>query len=208
MKTEVRLKQKKIHPYASVRFVGDARRSTGGVSPQSLSESAFIVGVGVATSTWRGATGWFEAGEMFGYLHLTHYQDYRGGVSYARTIGASLASESGGWFFETTDDEVFVSHFQNDLLTYSQNKVGYTADLSGVKTQTFWSNNITIDVNRQYWANFVETGPGFRFRLASMPKSMSVTLNAIRGAYLVNQGNPHGPNFNDFRAGVWYAFTK
>jgi hypothetical protein len=80
--------------------------------------------------------------------------------------------------------------------------------LLGVKTQTFWSNNITVDVNHEYWANFVETGPGFRFHLPNMPKSMSVTLNAIRGAYLVNQGNPRGPNFNDFRVGVWYAFTK
>jgi tetratricopeptide (TPR) repeat protein len=208
VKTEVRVRWKNVHPYASVRFVGDARRSTGGVSPQSLSENAFIVGAGVGTSTWHGATAWFEAGEMFGYLHLTHYQDYRGGVSYARTIGASLGSERGGWFFETADDEVFVSHFQNDLMTYSQNKAGYMAELGGVRMQTFWSNNITVDVNHQYWANFVETGPGFRFRLPGMPQSMSVTLNAVRGAYLVNQGNPRGPNFNDFRAGVWYAFTK
>jgi Flp pilus assembly protein TadD len=208
IKTEVRVKWTKIHPYASVRFVGDARRSTGGVSPQSLSESAFIAGAGAGTSTWHGAMAWFEAGEMFGYLHPTHYQDYRGGVSYARTIGASLASDRGGWFFETADDEVFVSHFQNDLLTYSHNKAGYMRDLGWIRTQTFWSNNITVDVNHQYWANFVETGPGFRFRLPGMPQSMSVTLNAVRGAYLVNQGNPRGPNFNDFRAGVWYAFTK
>ena len=29
----------------------------------------------------------------------------------------------------------------------------------------------------------------------------------LRGAYLVNSGNPRGPNFNDIRAGVWYAFS-
>ncbi|HWE50273.1 MAG TPA: tetratricopeptide repeat protein [Bryobacteraceae bacterium] len=208
VKTEVRIKPQKIHPYASLRFVGDARHSTGGVSPQNLSENAFILGVGVASSTWRGATAWFEAGEMFGYLHLTHNQDYRGGISYARTVGASLGAERGGWFFETVDDEVFVSHFLNDLMTYSQNKAGYAAESGGVKMQTFWSSNITFDVKRQYWANFAETGPGFRFRLPGMPASMSVTLNAVRGAYLVNRGNPRGPNFNDFRAGVWYAFTK
>jgi tetratricopeptide (TPR) repeat protein len=208
VKTELRLKQKKIHPYASVRFVGDARRSTGGVSPQSLSENAFILGAGVASSQWHGATAWFEAGEMFGYLHLTHNQDYRGGLSYARTVGASLASESGGWFFETADDSVFISHFDDDLITSSQNKAGYSHSFGGIETQTFWSGNITFDVKHQYWANFAETGPGFRFRLPAMPKSMSVTLNAVRGAYLVNHGNPRGPNFNDFRAGVWYAFTK
>jgi hypothetical protein len=26
--------------------------------------------------------------------------------------------------------------------------------------------------------------------------------------YLTNNKNPRGPNFNDFRVGVWYAFTK
>jgi hypothetical protein len=41
-----------------------------------------------------------------------------------------------------------------------------------------------------------------------MPQSMYVTANALRGAYLVNLGNPRGPNFNDFRVGVWYAFTR
>jgi hypothetical protein len=33
------------------------------------------------------------------------------------------------------------------------------------------------------------------------------SINLLRGAYLINQGNPRGPNFNDFRIGVWYAFT-
>ena len=63
-------------------------------------------------------------------------------------------------------------------------------------------------MKRQYWANFVETGPGVRLRLPFMPKSMSLTLSVVRGVYLVNEGNPRRPNFNDLRAGVWYAFTK
>jgi hypothetical protein len=36
---------------------------------------------------------------------------------------------------------------------------------------------------------------------------MYFTVSALRGAYLVNAGNPRGPNFNDIRAGVWYAFS-
>ena len=46
MKTEIKIGKLPFRPYASVRFVGDARRTTGGVSPQSLSESAFIAGGG------------------------------------------------------------------------------------------------------------------------------------------------------------------
>jgi hypothetical protein len=207
-KTEMRVKKLPFRPYVSLRFVGDARRTTGGVSPQSLSESAFILGVGVATRQFHGAMGWFEGGEAFGYLNGLRWRDYRGGVSYSKTLGKSIAAEHSGLFFETNGDAVFISHFANDEINYTQNKFGYTKVLGGVKLQAFWTANLTVDVKRQYWANFGETGPGARFRLPFMPPSMSITLNAVRGFYLVNEGNPRGPNFNDFRAGVWYAFTK
>ena len=39
-----------------------------------------------------------------------------------------------------------------------------------------------------------------------MPTSLYLTLNYLRGSYLV-KGDPYGANFNDFRAGFWYAFT-
>jgi hypothetical protein len=207
-KTEMRVKKLPFRPYVSVRFVGDARRSTGGVSPQSLSESAFILGAGVATKQYHGAMAWFEAGTAFGYLSGDRWRDFRGGVSFARTIGASVAGEHSGLFLETTDDAVFMGHFDNDELNYTQNKFGYTSVFGGIKLQSFWSANVTMDVKRQYWANFGETGPGIRFRFPFMPPSMSVTFNAVRGVYLVNDGNPRRPNFNDIRAGVWYAFTK
>jgi hypothetical protein len=35
-----------------------------------------------------------------------------------------------------------------------------------------------------------------------------LTLSGVHGVYLVNQSNPRRPNYNDFRAGVWYAITK
>jgi Tfp pilus assembly protein PilF len=207
-KTEMRLKKLPIHPYVSVRFVGDARRTTGGFSPQSLSESAFIMGVGVATSQFHGAMGWFEAGSAMGYLSGQHWRDVRGGVSFTRTLGRSIAAENSGAFFETTDDSVFISHFDNDQINYTQNKLGYTSVFKRATIQAFWTGNLTFDVKSEYWANFVETGPGVRFRLAFMPKAMSVTVGEAHGVYLRNEGNPGRPNFNDFRAGVWYAFTK
>jgi tetratricopeptide (TPR) repeat protein len=209
IKTEMRVKRLPVRPYVSARFVGDARRTTGGVSPQSLSESAFILGVGASTRPFHGALGWFEAGTAIGYLYGgQRWRDYRGGVSYARGRGATLAADHGGLFYELTADGVYVSHFANDEINCSQSKFGYTSVLGPVKMQSFWAANGDLDVKRQYWANFVETGPGLRFHLPGMPKSMSLTLNAVRGVYLVNEGNPRRPNFNDFRAGVWYAFTK
>ncbi len=209
IKTEIRQKRFPfLQPYASVRFVGDARRTTGGPAPQNLSESAFILAAGVSTHPWHNASAWFEAGGMFGYLNTTREQDYRGGITWNRTFGKSLAAESAGWFFETTDDSVFVSHFQNDLIIYSQNRTGYTSAFGPFKTQMFWNTNITFDAKLLYWATFAETGPGVRFRHPAMPRSMSVTLSAVRGIYLINEANPGRPNFNDLRAGIWYAFTK
>ncbi len=208
VKTEFRQKRLPVHFYASLRLAGDERRTTGGPSPQSLSESAFIVGAGVATNYWHGAVGWFEAGEMIRYLNGSSTPDYRGGVSWARTWGESLAAEKPGWFHETTADAVYVSHFDNDQLFYTQNRDGYTAAFGESRVQPFWANNITMDLKRQYWANSFETGPGVRFRYAAMPASMWVTVAAVRGIFLTNLGNVGKPNFNDFRIGVWYAVTR
>jgi tetratricopeptide (TPR) repeat protein len=208
LKTEMKLKKLPFRPYASLRYAGDARRSTGGVSPQSLSESAFILGIGASTRSWRGAIGWFEAGTSVGYLDAARQSDYRGGVSYSRTIGVSLASERSGWFLETTADSVFISRFSNDLLNYSQNRTGYTSSLDGLKLQAYWTNNITFDAKKQYWANFAETGPGIRFHPPNSPPSLWISFGAVRGVYLRNQDNPRRPNFFDYRIGIWYALTK
>lgn len=208
LKTELRHSKLKVHPYLSVRLVGDARRSTGGVSPQNLSESAFIAGAGVATDYWHRGMAWFEAGEMIGYLNGKASPDYRGGISYARTFGASLNAESPGSFFETTADGVFVSHYGNDLLLNSQNRVGYTGFAGAWRLQPYFGANLTADRSGQYWANFIETGLGFRWRERSMPASMWVNASVMRGVYLINSGNPGAPNFKDFRLGIWYAFTR
>ena len=207
-KEEVRIGKLPFRPYASVRLVGDARRYTSGAVSQSLSESAFIVAGGVATKPWRGLMAWGEAGMAFSYLGAGHWRDYRGGVNFARTKGAPLASEKPGRFAETTADSVFVSRFNNDLINYSQSKIGYTSLFGDLHAQSFLSVNVTFDARRQYWANFAEFGPGMRFHFPGTPPAMNLTIMAVRGIYLVNEGNPRRPNFNDIRAGLWYAFTK
>jgi Tfp pilus assembly protein PilF len=184
-----------IHPYASLRFVGDARgavRLGVNISPQNLSERSVIVGLGLATPVNHGLMAWFEAGEALG---ASATPDYRGGISYAHVLHGPHRL-----FAETTDDGVFISRFNKDTLLYSQNRTGRSY---GENLQVYWNWNLTADAKGEYWANTVETGPGVRFRL----QPLLFSVNFLRGAYLVNQSNPYRPTFNDVRIGVWYAFT-
>ncbi len=217
-KTELRIPRWWLHPYASVRFVGDTEGAVfvANLGPESLSERSVILGLGVATDSWHGATTWFEAGESLRYSPTAEdparvVPDYRGGVAFAKGWGGLLARGSHGLFAETNDDGVYVSRFSHDTLLYSQNRTGYTLrsfEAAGFHAQIYWNWNLTVDTLGQYWANYAETGPGIKFRFESLPAPVSFSVNALRGAYLVNQGNPRGPNFNDVRVGIWYAFTK
>ncbi|MGA2877536.1 MAG: tetratricopeptide repeat protein [Bryobacteraceae bacterium] len=220
IKTELKLGRFPIHPYLSVRLDGDVRQTigptVGAANPQYLSETSFIFAVGAATVPWHGVTGWFEAGEAVKYLPSradvgSMIPDYRGGLSAAKGFG-HLMNSSKGLYFETNDDAVFISRFQNDMLFYSQNRAGYTLpsveSAGGLEAQLYWNGNITTDRLHQYWANFAETGPGLRFRFRNLPKSVLFSVNFLRGAYLVNLDNPRRPNYFDLRVGIWYAFTR
>jgi tetratricopeptide (TPR) repeat protein len=189
-------------PYASVRFVGDTRVEEG--PTMMFSESSLIPGIGVRTMPWRGVTGWFEAGSAVSYVNGHMLPDYRGGVSAARARGHSRIGETPGWFADTTFDGVFISRFGNDVLFYSQSRFGYTAGSGSWRSQFYWNGNLTLDSGRQTWANFGETGPGLRLHSSWMPPSMYATVNWLRGMYMVKTGNS---NFNDFRVGLWYAFS-
>jgi Tfp pilus assembly protein PilF len=218
-KTELRLNHIPLRPYVSVRFIGDARgnvESGPSLGPQFLSERSMILAAGVATVPWRGLTGWFEAGEAFRYRTTPTDQgrmlpDYRGGVSFAKGIGNLLANGSHGKFAETSTDGVFVSRFSNDTILYAQGRAGYTfrgaESFKGFHSQLLWNLNITADVKSQYWANFVETGPAFKFRFEQLPASLLFTVNLLHGVYLINEGNPRRPNYNEVRLSIWYAYT-
>jgi len=220
VKTEIRLGDLPFRPYVSMRFIGDARQTTGSTlsnpQPQYLSESSFIFAVGVSSAQRHGFTVWGEAGEAVKYLSKrtdvgAMIPDYRGGIAYAKGFGHLLSGEK-GLFAETNDDGIFVSRFQNDLLFYSQNRGGYTfarsESFGGFQGQVYWNFNATVDRLHQYWANFAESGPGVKFRVQALPKSMLFSVNFMRGVYTTNVGNPRRPNFYDLRAGFWYAFTK
>ena len=219
VKTDLRLPNWIVRPYLSVRLNGDTHDAVtpgAGFSPQYLSEGAATLAVGVTTSTWHRASAWFEAGEQVKYRVTASdtsrmATDLRGGVTFAKGFGNMLAEGSHGFYGETNDDAVYVSRFAKDTLFYTQNRVGYTLrateGLGGFHAQIYWNGNLTGDLKRQYWANYFESGPGFRFRFERMP-NLQFSVNALRGTYTVNEGNPRGANFRDLRLGVWYAFTR
>lgn len=219
VKTEWNLGKLPFRPYVSTRFIGDIRRQSaqrGNIPPQYLSESSFIFGAGVRTIVWKGFMAWGEAGQSLRYLGRTATTgfvtpDFRGGVSGSRSFGRNLGAAKSGWFGETTNDFVFVSRFDRDFLLYSQNKTGYTfarSEQSGFQLQGFWNWNITTDVKRFAWANFAETGPGVRFRFNGLPPSMFFLLQGMRGRHLLEMPNGSPRDYNDLRAGFWYAFAR
>jgi hypothetical protein len=213
VKTEIRLGRLPLRPYLSTRFIGDTRRITSEAMPQYLSESSFLLALGLAASPWRGLTLWGEAGTAASYLRRPGagraVPDYRGGAAYQRGYGHLLGAEAPGPFLEIGWDGVFVSRFQNDLLLYWQNRAGYTLPAwAGLRVQLCWNGNLTADSRRQYWANFAESGPGLRLRWPGLPESLVFTVSVLRGVYTRNQDNPRRPNFNDLRVGFAYAITR
>ena len=130
VKTEVRLGDLPVRPYLSVRLIGDTRSTIGGALPQYLSESSVILAAGLATRYWHGLMAWGEAGSAISYLGRPAAGTCCPIIAAAwhwLAAGASSwdRSEPGG-FFETNADGVFVSRFGNDVLMYSQNRLGYT----------------------------------------------------------------------------------
>ena len=213
LKTELRVGRSPIRPYLSLRLVGDWKRRTAEPMPQFLSESSMILGVGARTAVWRGFLLWGEAGEAVSYLRRPPAgvprmgPDYRGGVAWARHLGASLGAESSGPFAELSVDGVFLSRFQNNFITYWQLRPGYRLPVS-LRSQVFWNTQVTFDRRLEYYANFVEFGPGFRFRFPRLSPPLDVSVSALRGVYLVNRFNPRRPNYLDLRVGLWYAITR
>ena len=216
----VHLKKSGIQPYISLRWYGDTRMREilpgGGSAPGAmLSDSAVMLAAGVNRFITPRLFVWAEAGRAFSYLSHNPASglgqaDYRGGVSYLRGWGAVANNGERGWFNEAGGDGVYVSRYNHDFLMYGQLRRGYTLSpiKGGFNLQPVWNLNWTADAGRQWWGNFAETGPGVRVRWDSLPPSVSVRVDVLRGTYLVNRDNPHRPNYWDLRASLWYAITR
>lgn len=212
IKTEFSIDRLPLKPYLSLRFSGDVRRRTGGDPPQFLSENAVVAGVGLRAEVNPRLVLWAEAGEAFHYLGKRPVgvpragPDYRGGVSWFHTRGATLGGGEPGRFLEANADAVYVSRFDNNAIAYVQLRPGYRmADRGPLKAQVFWNFNVTTDAKRLYWANFVETGPGVRLRVPGVAPPMDLSISFVRGVHLVNAYNPRRPNYFDLRVSLWYS---
>jgi hypothetical protein len=129
-------------------------------------------------------------------------------LSWFRNLGASLGGAEAGPFAEFNTDAVFLSRYQNNVITYFQSRQGYRLpNLGWLRTGLLWNSNVTFDRRREYYANFVEFGPGVRFRVPGISPPMDVTISGLRGVYLLNQFNPRRPNFYDLRIGLWYSMA-
>jgi Tfp pilus assembly protein PilF len=213
-KSDFKLPFGSLRTYVSTRLVGDSRgaiRQPGIGLSQYLSESSIIPAVGITTNTWRGMRAWAEAGVAWSYLSKLGQRrttpDYRGGLAMVRSYGSLIGASSTGVFREHEVDALYVHRFNKTFLVNVRNRIGLTVPTPFIRLQFTWNANVNADPRRQYWANFVETGPGFRFRLPFMPPSMLLSADAVHGVYLTNAGNPRRPNFNDFRVGVWYSVS-
>jgi tetratricopeptide (TPR) repeat protein len=191
VKSELNLQGLKVRPYISTRLIADTKPME---QYQALSERSFIIGAGLVTQ-WRRFTAWAEAGSAIRYTKGSMVPDYRGGASWARGW-----TKDSGLFAEVNADEVFMSRFGNDWLSYLQSRAGYR--------WLMWSANLTADTTRQHWANFVEMGPGVRVHLPGSPKGLVFSASLLRGVYLVSSEDPKLNRFNDLRVGFWYAITR
>jgi tetratricopeptide (TPR) repeat protein len=217
-KTEFKFGQSKLRPYLSTRFVGDTGRGEryNGALPAQLSETSVILGGGAFLPLRDNLYTWGEAGVALRYLGQ-HPEggrarpDYRGGAGWFRGWGKLLGAPSSGRFAETNLDAVYVSRFQHNTLFISQTRTGYSfarKEDQKIEWQALWNFNVHTDARRQYWANFVETGPGIQFRWQGLPPNLRFGIHGVRGVYLRNAGNPLRPNFFDVRVGFWYAITR
>ncbi len=122
--------------------------------PQSLSEQSVILALGLTHYDLARSAGWFEAGSAVGYVTHHALPDYRGGVSFARRFGQVVRYYGGRALSFRASTRISWS-------TTNRGSVRVTGPM-----QVYWNANVTFDVQRQYWANFVETGPGIRIYAA------------------------------------------
>lgn len=207
-----------VTPYLSLRFVGDTaggRQAAKALLPLYLSEKSVIAAAGASRVLHPTTFAWFEAGRSFAYGEQRFYEerwrwDARGGVSLLKGWGRLAGGRDPGLFHEVNLDGVYASRFRHDLLIYAQNRSGYTfaPSLGGTQAQVYAVWNATADRKSEYWGNFVEAGLGVRIYSPSLPQGMSWRAEFVRGAHLRNASNPWGPNYWDFRTGIWYARTR
>lgn len=215
LKTEYRIPGLPFKPYLSLRFIGDTRTRTGGALPQIYSEEGVIASAGLVGRVYKNLFAWGEAGNQITFLRNRppglnrSTPDYRGGLSYGQVLGPKLFSKEPGGFADVTNDAVYLSRYDHNAIFFTQTKYGYQfRPWKGFSHQPFLAANVLADARGDYYNNFAEVGPGYRFGFIKFSR-MNAYVALIRGAF-TTQGrrainSNRGPNYWDLRVMIWYA---
>lgn len=203
--------------YVSKRFDGDVRGHVNTVyGPGYLSEGAAIFSTGAQSRTWHHLMAWGEAGEAVFYMPSHRGRaspDYRGGLHFDKGFGKLLGSAKPGFFYENSEDAEYIAVFDRDWIGYSQHRAGRTfSPWKKWSLQALVNVNYTRDVQRQYWANTLEAGPGMKFHLPWLPRGVYLSLDFLRGRYMedpyVDPSSRAHSYYNDIRVGFWFGRTE
>jgi len=170
----------------------------GAASPQYLSESSFILAVGVATAPWHGS----QAGpsRLATATSAANLPDYRGGISLARGMGHTLCGESSGWFADTTLECRLCQPFRQRFSWSTIKPVWDSLWPPRRCAAAFLERQPDFDSQRRM-GNFGDRAgtPNCEFFAAQIDVRDGYLL---RGAYLINTGIRGGPEFHDFARGL------
>jgi hypothetical protein len=185
-----------------------ASTSGGGGLPQIYSDNYAIFGTGILMRAWRGRIGFFaQLGaainelEQTDALHPRVALDVRGGVVfYAETSRCAPPPVHGGkWGFTPCLDGyseiIYASRFDNNVIAYVRPRAAATYLTTGpVAWQLMIGARAAKDINGNFYNNFVDAGPGQRWRLLK-PFRLDLMVSANGGTYfgIARAGEP-APN--------------
>ena len=165
-----------VHPYISLRFVGDTRRTVGSANPAIAVRELLHRGGGrrhppVARSHRLGRGRYVD--RLPPRPHAARLPRRR------RPRPARLRREGSRAGSPTPRSTRSTSAASTTIFWSTRSLAPGTFG----PLQLHWNGNLTGDAKRQDWANFVETGPGVQVPIA---QSMYLTFNLLRGAYLIS----------------------
>ena len=205
------------------RDVASRGRTTTGF-PQILADNTAMFGVGVLLRGWKRRVGlyaqigpainllddgrervWLDA-RVAGFFAVAAPSCSPSPQMDASGVRAQFAACA-----EVYAEAVWVSRFENNVLTMGRGRVGFTALVTGpVAWQPIAELRVLKDINNDYWNNLADVGLGMRWRLL-IPFGLDLMLGVHGGSYfgLENKDPPPDPlGFAELRlqAATYIAF--
>lgn len=179
-------------------------RSTGGNLPAIFSDNFGLVGLGVGAQPGRG---WVsvraEANLAVNLVRSADHPDRTEGD--VRVLAAYFRRwepppGAGRRFAEVYGSAGYYSRYRDNGIAYAQARAGWRLT-AAAPLYGYLRLNLTKDVNRDFYNNVAEIGPGLEWR-AGGPLALSARAEYLGGVYLGIEGrdpNPYGPTYDDFR---------